>query len=138
MIPLTPEESEFAAEHQELIIHFLSSRHLPEVDYYDIAVMGFLRAVKNWFSRPDLHRYAFSTIAWHAMSNRVWNSRRTDKLHPTFSLNNLISNTNITYMDLLPDRAMSIDDQICIRETIREAVGGEAADSMRGAIIWQT
>ncbi len=124
MQKLTPEEARFAAEHHELILHFLSSRRLPEVDYYDVAALGFMRTVKNWFERPDLHRYAFSTLAWHAMSNRIWDSKRMAKKYPTFSLDNILPDTNgLTYLDLVPDREISIDDQICIRETLTEAGG---------------
>lgn len=121
MEPLTTEEAEFAAKHHDLIIHFLSSRHLSEVDFYDVAAMGFIKAVKNWFVRPDLHKYAFSTIAWHTMSCRVWNSQRTRKRHPTVSLDNLLfGERNLTFADKIPDPAIQVDDLICIRETITE------------------
>jgi RNA polymerase sigma-70 factor (ECF subfamily) len=138
MKPLTADEADFASEHHELIIHFLSSRHLSEVDFYDIAALGFMRAVKKWFERPELHRYAFSTIAWRAMSCNVWSSQRTYKKHPTISLDNLLlGKDDLTLADAIPDPAMSLDDLICIRETIAEYFASRgSAKRKKIASIW--
>jgi hypothetical protein len=128
MEPLTAEEANFAAERHELIIHFLSSRHLPEADYYDVAALGFLRAVKNWFSRPELHQYAFSTIAWNAMRSNIGNYRlsyKRRKRHEAFSLNDLLPGAkSLTFADTIQDPHISIEDRICIRETLSETLGG--------------
>ena len=45
-------------------------------DWYDVVVFRYLLTVQNWMERPELHRYAFSTIAWRAMSSAVSNERR--------------------------------------------------------------
>lgn len=66
-VPLTPEQRKFAADHHNLIYSFLNEHHLPENDYYDIVVFGYLKAVRDYFSRDDLKEYSFGTIAWKAM-----------------------------------------------------------------------
>lgn len=66
-VPLTREQREFATKWHNLIYTFLNEKKLPEEDYYDIVVFGFLRAVKEYFSKPALQQYSFSTIAWNYM-----------------------------------------------------------------------
>lgn len=46
---LTSQESAFAAEHHDYIFNFLDSNGLPENDYYDVAVFGYLKAVCRHF-----------------------------------------------------------------------------------------
>ena len=55
--------------------HYLNQAGLPEDDFYDIAVFGYLRAVRKYLARPELRRYSFSTIAYRAMSCDVHHSR---------------------------------------------------------------
>ena len=73
--PLTQAESDFAAEHHDLIYGYLNQAGLPEDDFYDISVFGYLRAVRKYLARPELRRYSFSTIAYRAMSCDVHHSR---------------------------------------------------------------
>lgn len=66
-IPLTPEQRLFAAEHHGLVYAFLKEKNLPESEYYDIVIFGFLRAVRRYFTETALSEYKFSTIAWNCM-----------------------------------------------------------------------
>ena len=67
-LPLTEAESEFAAEHHSVIYGYLRKAGLPEDDFYDVVVFGYLRAVRKYLARPELRKYSFSTIAYRAMS----------------------------------------------------------------------
>lgn len=73
-LPLTEAESEFAAEHYPTIHRYLHMAGLSENDFYDIAVFGYLRAVRKYLARPELRQYKFSTIAFRAMSCDVYHS----------------------------------------------------------------
>lgn len=66
-VPLTKEQRDFATKWHNLIYTFLNEKGLPVEDYYDIVVFGFLRAVRRYFTEPELLKYSFSTIAWQAM-----------------------------------------------------------------------
>ena len=66
---LTPEQQSFAADNHGLVYAFLNERRLQNDDFYDIVVFGFLRAVRNYLSKPQLRRYKFSTIAYNAMKS---------------------------------------------------------------------
>ena len=59
---LTDEQRQFAAENHNLIYKYLWDRRLEIDDYYDIAVFGYLRAVKRYLTEPWLRRYQFSTV----------------------------------------------------------------------------
>lgn len=64
-----------ARQNIQTITRFLSHHRLSD-DWYDVVVFRYLLTVQNWMERPELHRYAFSTIAWRAMSSAVSNERR--------------------------------------------------------------
>ena len=70
-IPLTPlsaAERCFAADHFGVIHQYLCYQKLDEDDWFDIVCFGYLQAVKKWHIRKDLHRYAFSTVAFQSIS----------------------------------------------------------------------
>lgn len=77
--PLSRAESDFAAEHHDLIFSYLSQAGLPADDFYDIAVFGYLQAVRRYLARPELRRYGFSAVAFRAMGLSV---RRSREYHP--------------------------------------------------------
>ena len=74
-LPLTEAEAEFAAEHHSVIYGYLRKAGLPEDDFYDVVVFGYLRAVRKYLARPELRKYSFSTIAYRAMSCDVHHSK---------------------------------------------------------------
>lgn len=79
---LTNEESAFAAEHHQLIYTYLADNHLPEEEFYDVVVFGYLNGVRKYFRREDLQDYAFTTLAWRAMDTCFANYVRA-KQRPT-------------------------------------------------------
>jgi RNA polymerase sigma factor (sigma-70 family) len=68
---LTREQSDFAAQHHGLVYSFLRKYAYSEEDFYDIAVFGYLDAVRDWFDRELAGQYKFSTIAFRHMRFRV-------------------------------------------------------------------
>ena len=76
-IPLTPEQQMFAADHHELVFNFLRENGLPENDFYDIVIFGYLKAVARYFAERELRQYTFGTIAWKSMQGALANHRRT-------------------------------------------------------------
>ena len=66
--PLTSEQQAFAETHHSLVYSFLRYKRL-DGDYYDTVIFGFIRAVRNYFDRPDLRHYAFKTIAYKCMNS---------------------------------------------------------------------
>ena len=76
--PLSTEGQELARQNIQTVATFLSHHRLTD-DWYDTVIFRYLLTVQNWLERPELHRYAFSTIAWRAMSSAVSNERRKQR-----------------------------------------------------------
>lgn len=76
-IPLTPEQRRFAAEHHGLVYAFLNDKRLPEDEYYDIVIFGYLDSVRRYFTEIKLQQYSFGTIAWSGMNGALSNYNRT-------------------------------------------------------------
>lgn len=62
LTPLSPAERSVAEQHYRLVEWYVRHRGLPVDEYLDVAVFGYLLAVKRWFARPDLYRYEFTTL----------------------------------------------------------------------------
>ena len=74
--PLTPEQRELAARHHQTIYSYLRGKRLDASEWYDVAVFGYLRAVRLYTERPELQRYSFTTIAGKTMSSEIDKERR--------------------------------------------------------------
>lgn len=77
--PLTREQAEFAADNEHLIAKYLCLRHLPVSEFYDVAVFGYLRAVRRYLTIPALQKYRFTTIAYKAMECDIGNHFRNQR-----------------------------------------------------------
>ena len=84
-IPLTPEQGTFAAENHGLVLKFLNENHLPEDEYYDVVIFGYLRAVKRYFAEKNLRKYNFSTIAWNCMRVDLINYHKSLSTHKRYA-----------------------------------------------------
>lgn len=76
LTPLSPAERSVAEQQYRLVEWYVRHRGLPVDEYLDVAVFGYLLAVKRWFARPDLYRYEFTTIACAAMRSAIGNEQR--------------------------------------------------------------
>ena len=80
---LTEKERLIAVKWHGLIYSFLHENNLTENEYYDVAALGYLRAVTRYSREPKLREYSFSTIAWQAMrSVDILNEQRTESKYP--------------------------------------------------------
>lgn len=75
---MTEAQRQFAAENHDLIYSFLQERAL-DLDSYDAAAFGYLRAVQRYLTEPRLRRYRFSTVAWWAMRQSITAFRRAEE-----------------------------------------------------------
>jgi RNA polymerase sigma-70 factor (ECF subfamily) len=77
--PLTQEQSDFAAEHHNLIYSFLHEKDYAADEYYDVAAFGYLKAVQKYHEREDLRVYTFSSIAFPSMRREMYNHFRSQR-----------------------------------------------------------
>lgn len=78
-IPLTMEQRLFAAEHHDLVYKYLHKRQLSIDEFYDVVIFAYLRSVRRYLTEPALENYSFTTIAWKAMNNAVYNYYRSQR-----------------------------------------------------------
>lgn len=103
--PLSPAEQAVAEQNFSLVFRFLRTQHLPVDDWFDVVIFRYLLTVKNWFSRPNLYKYEFSTIAWRAMASAVHNERQKQSRRiQTISLDDPIPGTDgLTWGDIITE-----------------------------------
>lgn len=75
-VPLNKEQQAFAADHHGLVYKFLNENRLPEDEFYDVIIFGYLRAVYRYFNEPKLQKYSFATISWKSMQGTLSNYNR--------------------------------------------------------------
>ena len=106
MEALNQKERSFAEENHGLIYSFLNYYRLPEAEYYGLAAMAYLQAVKEYSKRPELReKYKFSTIAFKKMLGAKINKYRADQARDAyiaFSMNDLNAD-GTEYMAQLAD-----------------------------------
>lgn len=149
---LTEQESAFAAENHSLISRFLSRKGLPEDEYYDVVVFGYLNGVKKYFRREELRQqYSFTTLAWHAMNSCFANYQRSkarpknravvlslhEPFHSVFTLEEMIANARDYAEETL--EAMHIREMLesfeqTERETVRLLMQGYAKSEIRARL----
>lgn len=119
MKPLTKEQKIFAEENHNLIYSFLAKHGLSIDDWYDIAAIGYVKAVGSF----DDSKAVFSTFAYLCMLRRVHAEMRKDmavrRTALVISLNKPITNAETTEVgDFIADKDDYITEMLT-RNTLR-------------------
>lgn len=145
MSPLSPEEQAFAAENHPFVLWYIKDQNLDFDQYYDVVIMGFLKAVKNWFARPELHKHSFTVIAkWSMMGYMSCERKKEQRQIQTISLDEMIPGTDgctygesITYDNLnyLKENNMKISYNVTVPERRRIGAKSDEMIAIEGFII---
>ena len=103
LTPLTQEEQKFAEENHWVIDWFFRISNYNLSEYYDVAAIGYLKAVKSWHTRSELHEYSFSAIAKQTMRSYIGNElKKADRRIKTISLDAIVGDSEgMTLMDMV-------------------------------------
>lgn len=105
-VPLTYEQQRFAADNHGLVFKFLNEHQLPEDEFYDVIVFGYLKAVRDYLSRPELQKYSFATISWKAMtcylSNHYKAQRRQKRSAEVISIHASLYEDDLPLEQMIP------------------------------------
>ena len=103
LTPLTQEEQKFAEENHWVIDWFFRISNYNLSEYYDVAAIGYLKAVKSLHIRSELHEYSFSTIAKQTMRSYIGNElKKADRRIKTISLDAIVGDSEgMTLMDMV-------------------------------------
>lgn len=104
---LSPEEKQFAEENFSAVQWCIRAQRLDE-DLHDIAYIGYLHAVKKWFTKPELRKWTFRTILNQTVRSHISSERQKQKRRiDTMSLDAVIPGTDgftygsvVTYEDM--------------------------------------
>ena len=106
--PMSQAQQLFAEEHHNLVYAFLKEKKLPEDEYYDVVIFGYLQAVMDYTAQGESSRFSFATIAWRKMESRLADHFRhqasTKRAAPTVSLNAVMDENGLSLSDMLPQR----------------------------------
>jgi len=61
----------------EKVYKFLNENRLPEDEFYDVVIFGYLKAVRDYFSDLTAQQFTFSTIANRRMKFCLFDYFRT-------------------------------------------------------------
>lgn len=77
--PLTEEQKEMAEKYHNIIYSFLHSKGYDIEEYYDIAVMGYLKAIQKYSRDDNLKlKWSFKAICYNDMHREISNQRKKD------------------------------------------------------------
>lgn len=119
---LTQKEYEFSQEHHETALRFLRLRGLPEDEFYDVIIFGYLKAVQEYLRKPELRRrYCFSTIAERQMRDALFEEfqyqNRAKRKAPTVSY----EDDPVAGLDaFLPRRSAAIEEMLHDQEILTD------------------
>lgn len=103
--PMSQAQQLFAEEHHNLVYAFLKEKKLPEDEYYDVVIFGYLQAVMDYTAQGESSRFSFATIAWRKMESRLADHFRhqasTKRAAPTVSLNAVMDENGLSLSDML-------------------------------------
>lgn len=105
---MTYEEQAFAETWHPLVLEFLHHRKLPEADYYDVVIFGFLSAVQQYVRSGPTTEADFTAMAFRSMKDAVLRDLEyhvcQKRTAIVFSLDEAIDDYDgITLADAIPD-----------------------------------
>lgn len=114
---LTERQRRFAEEKHYLLVDFLNRRRLPMDEYYDVVVFDFLDAVCRYDEDAMLKDKSFENFALECMSASVKDhlAKRKNDMRDVrmLSLDYPISDSGMTFGDIIPDTSVNFCDEIC-------------------------
>lgn len=109
MKPMTAEQRKLAEANHDLVGAFLRENKLPEEQFYDVVIFGYLCAVQQYCENPNLKKkYSLATLAWKKMKRELvhyYNYLGSDKRsYHTVSLHESIcEGSDLCWEDVLHD-----------------------------------
>lgn len=126
--PLTPEEQQFAAENSNMIFDFMKKHNLPFQEFYGMLACRYILSVRDWFSRPELHKWTFATIAYRAMHGTyatwVRQQKKAKNKANLLSLDACIyedDNNSDDFLSTFYQDSFRVDDYVVCKDTLQRA-----------------
>ena len=133
------DENDFAEAHHEIVGRFLRQKRLPYDDYYDVVVFGFMRAVRQYCTRPELReKYDFNAMAWRKMTDDLYShfkkQSRPSRKAVTVSFESIVyDGSTLTLTEAVADPYQMSDavESSILWEKISGLLTGEQIEALR-------
>lgn len=79
MKPLTEIERELAEKNHNLVYEFLKAHKYDIEEYYNIAVMGYLKGIQKYYRRTERNFSELPGICWNCMRSEMGNHFKMEK-----------------------------------------------------------
>ena len=79
MKPFTEVERELAEKNHNLVYEFLKSHKYDIEEYYNIAVMGYLKGIQKYYRRTERNISELPGICWNCMRSEMGNHFKMEK-----------------------------------------------------------
>lgn len=79
MKPFTEAERELAEKNHNLVYEFLKSHKYDIEEYYNIAVMGYLKGIQKYYRRTERNLSELPGICWNCMRSEMGNHFKMEK-----------------------------------------------------------
>ena len=109
MKPMTAEQRKLAEANHDLVGAFLRENKLPEEQFYDVVIFGYLCAVQQYCENPNLKKkYSLATLAWKKMKRELvhyYNYLGSDKrsYHTVSLYESICEGSDLCWEDVLHD-----------------------------------
>ena len=128
--PMTDEERDFAEQHHDMVYKFLRTHRLPESEYYDVVIFGYLEAVQRNFrvfiepekrNFPALAKLCMGSAVRHELQSR-WLLIRVANTTATSMDAPLLDDESLSFHDIVPDKTSYVMEEVENRDLIRRAL----------------
>lgn len=122
--PLTEIERRWAEEYHELVYSFLRGNGYSIEEFYNVAILGYLKAIQTYSRREDLrNKYQLATICGHYMRAEIkdhFREQNAQKRKPMETIISLDANYTETedFYNLVGGK--SVEDELMEAEQIAE------------------
>ena len=125
--PLTPEEQQFAAENSNMIFDFMKKHRLNFQEFYGMLACRYILSVRDWFSRPELHKWSFATIAYRSMNSayiswvRNQNKEKNKAILVSIDANITDEEHSNDFISTFYQDSFRVDDYVVCKDTLQRA-----------------
>lgn len=127
---MTAEEQAFAEQYHDLVYKFLRAHRLPEAEYYDVVIFGYLEAVqRNFRVAVEPERRNFHALANICMKTAVcreirfrWENQRKANNMAMSMERPLPDDDSLSFHDIVPDETRNVMMEVENRDLISRAL----------------
>ena len=110
LVTFTEAERELAEKNHNLVYEFLKSHKYDIEEYYNIAVMGYLKGIQKYYRRTERNLSELPGICWNCMRSEMGNHFKVEKARKRQAV------------EMNHDTIYSAEDEVITTEILNDAL----------------